>query len=77
MGVAFWHDARGELVRYAGVGLGALGIVIFVRDRITTRRGNRKRQVLRDMRLLTPDQVFPASRQLLEVRGAPGRCLQI
>jgi hypothetical protein len=43
MGVAFWHDARGELVGYAGVGLGAFGIVIFVSDRITTRRGSRKR----------------------------------
>ncbi|WP_326810693.1 hypothetical protein OIE62_28280 [Streptomyces scopuliridis] len=34
-------EARGELVGYAGVGLGTLGIVVFISNGITTRRGNR------------------------------------
>ncbi|MGW7290018.1 hypothetical protein ACWGH4_31585 [Streptomyces sp. NPDC054847] len=37
------NEARGELVGYAGVGLGALGIAVFVTNGITTRRGNRQR----------------------------------
>ncbi|WP_028813278.1 hypothetical protein [Streptomyces flavidovirens] len=37
------NEARGELVGYAGVGLGTLGIVVFISDGITTRRENRKR----------------------------------
>ncbi|GGX18187.1 hypothetical protein [Streptomyces lomondensis] len=36
------NEARGELVGYAGVGLSALGIVVFISNEITTRRGHRK-----------------------------------
>lgn len=35
------NEARGELVGYAGVGLGALRGVVFISEGITTRRGNR------------------------------------
>lgn len=35
------NEARGELAGYAGVGLGALGIVLFISIAIATRRGNR------------------------------------
>ncbi|MFD4175137.1 hypothetical protein, partial [Streptomyces anulatus] len=34
-------EARGELVGYAGVGLGSLGIVLFVSHGIAARRGSR------------------------------------
>ncbi|WP_228472840.1 hypothetical protein [Streptomyces cyaneochromogenes] len=34
------NAARGELVGYAGVGLGALGVVVFISEGITTLRGN-------------------------------------
>ncbi|MET9423314.1 hypothetical protein ABZY06_21700 [Streptomyces sp. NPDC006540] len=37
------NEARGELVGYAGVGLGTLGIAVFITNEITTRRGNRQR----------------------------------
>ncbi|QIP82748.1 hypothetical protein GLX30_00120 [Streptomyces sp. Tu 2975] len=32
------NEARGELVGYAGVGLGTLGIAVFITNEITTRR---------------------------------------
>ena len=35
------NEAHGELVGYAGAGLGVLGIVVFISDGITRRRGNR------------------------------------
>lgn len=35
------NEARGEVVGYAGVGLSALGIALFISIAIATRRGNR------------------------------------
>jgi hypothetical protein len=37
------NEASGELIGYAGVGLGTLGVVVLISNAIAARRGNQRR----------------------------------